>query len=486
MMRCIGASKKQIIRFVRLEALNWCKTAVPIGCILGIGVTWGMCIFLKNVVGGEFADFTFSFSIIGIVCGAAVGVITVVIAAHSPAKKAAGVSPVAAVSGNAEIEKHSTHGANTRLFKVETALGIHHATAAKKNLILMTMSYAFTVILFFSFFAFLDFARALIPSLNSFTPDVAIAGADTSVNSVDRNLKGEIEKLPGVEVVFGNGFALNMPADINGAESSIDLISYDDYMLDWSKNSIVSGDISKVTDDSDFALTIFNKDSRLEVGDQISIGDAQIEVACVASEGIWGDARAVVVCSEGTFRRITGDENYMLLNAKFTKDVTEKTVRAIRDLAGDNQFTDQREGNKTANSSYWVFRIAAYGFLAIIVLITVFNIMNSISMSVSARIKQYGAMRAVGMSAGQLTGMIASEAVTYAVCGLFVGCIAGLFLNRLITVKLILNHFGGHWKIPLEPIAIIIPIVVLSCVAAVHAPAKRIRDMAITDTINEL
>lgn len=30
MMRCIGASRKQIIRYVRLEALNWCKTAVPI------------------------------------------------------------------------------------------------------------------------------------------------------------------------------------------------------------------------------------------------------------------------------------------------------------------------------------------------------------------------------------------------------------------------------------------------------------------------
>ena len=32
MMRCIGASKQQIVRFVRLEALNWCKTAIPIGC----------------------------------------------------------------------------------------------------------------------------------------------------------------------------------------------------------------------------------------------------------------------------------------------------------------------------------------------------------------------------------------------------------------------------------------------------------------------
>jgi len=35
MMRCVGASRRQIIRFVRLEALNWCKTAVPFGLIWG-------------------------------------------------------------------------------------------------------------------------------------------------------------------------------------------------------------------------------------------------------------------------------------------------------------------------------------------------------------------------------------------------------------------------------------------------------------------
>ena len=35
MMRCIGMSKQQIIRFVRLEAFNWCKIAVPIGLVRG-------------------------------------------------------------------------------------------------------------------------------------------------------------------------------------------------------------------------------------------------------------------------------------------------------------------------------------------------------------------------------------------------------------------------------------------------------------------
>ncbi len=43
MMRCIGASKEQIVRFVKLEALNWCKSAIPEGCLLGVAVCWVLC-----------------------------------------------------------------------------------------------------------------------------------------------------------------------------------------------------------------------------------------------------------------------------------------------------------------------------------------------------------------------------------------------------------------------------------------------------------
>ena len=43
MLRCIGASHQQISRFVRLEALNWCKTAVPIGVVFGTIISWIIC-----------------------------------------------------------------------------------------------------------------------------------------------------------------------------------------------------------------------------------------------------------------------------------------------------------------------------------------------------------------------------------------------------------------------------------------------------------
>ena len=117
-----------------------------------------------------------------------------------------------------------------------------------------------------------------------------------------------------------------------------------------------------------------------------------------------------------------GQEKYGLIGVQLGKDATDETVAQIRKLENDDiAVTDQRESNRTNNTTYWASRIVCYGFLAIIAVITLFNIINSISMSVSARTKQYGAMRAVGMDNKQLTRMISAEAFTYAVSGLILG-----------------------------------------------------------------
>ncbi len=483
MMRCIGASREQVMRFVRLEALNWCKTAIPAGLIVSEVFTLVLSVILRYKVGGEFDDFRYRFSVTGIVSGVLVGVISVLLAAHAPAKRAAAVSSVAAVSGNADTGKAVAHAANTRIFKVERAMGVHHATSAKKNLILMSLSFAFMVTLFLVFSAGLDLFKRFMPSENDLSPEIGIAASD---NSLGRGMKEEISVLSGVETAFGCAVCYDVPAEINGVSGSVDLISYDDWMFDWSKKSVASGDLKKVSGDTDYVMTIFNMDSRLNTGDIVTVGDTKLTIAGVCSEGIGTESRPAIVCTEETFTRLTGETGYLLLGFGLAKDAPEETVETIRAMAGENDFVDRREDEQTSNSGFWVFRIAAYGFLAVIALITVFNIMNNISMSVSARTKQYGAMRAVGMSDVQMIRMIAAEAAVYAVCGLVSGCIAGLYLHRLFMIKIVFAHFGGSWRVPFAELAVITGIVVLSCVAAVCVPAGKIREMAITETINEL
>lgn len=487
MMRCIGMSKQQITRYVRLEALNWCKTAIPIGIILGVVVTWVVCFGVKYGIGGEFAEIPlFYVSASGIVLGVAVGILTVLLAAHSPAKRAAKVSPAAAVSGNAQ------NGAKTRCtkiiggMKIDTALGISHAVSARKNLILMTGSFALSIILFFGFSVGLDFAKALIPSTRSWQPALSITSDDES-NSVDKNLAAELSKVEGITQVYGNMALLDVPAVSEKGVSEITLVSYEEYMLQCAKENMVSGDLSKLSGDSNYVLTIYDARNPLETGDKVQVNGTELEVVGTVSEGLFEDD-ITLICTEETFERLMGDSDYALLNVQIADNVDKnKIVSSIRSMMSENySLADYYDTNKDNNAEFWGIRLAVYVFLAIIILMAALNIINSTSMSVAAKTKQYGAMRAVGMDGRQLTKMITAEVLTYAAFGCVIGCAVGLYLNKTIYEAFITAYFGEIWHIPVREIAIILLFIFASVVMAVHAPAKRMRNMEITATINDM
>lgn len=493
MMRCIGMSKQQIIRFVKLEALNWCKTAVPIGVILGIVITWGLCAALRFLVGGEFSAIPlFQLSATGMISGIVLGVVTVLIAASSPAKRAAKVSPQAAVSGNSDNTKNENGAVNTNLFKIETALGIHHAVSDKKNLFLMTSSFALSIILFLSFSVAIEFIGHLMPQ-SSNTSDINISSNDSS-NSIDSTILDEVSSMTGVKRVFGRRSCLDVPAEVNELPNTIDMISYDEYDLDCltkDRQLRKGSDISKVYGDSNYALSIWDKDSSLKIGDKIKVGAQTLEIAGLlkynpfSSDGRTNGEITLITSGE-TFSRLTGITDYSLVMIQTTKDVTDEDVTAIRNVVGENGvFHDIREQRTT--STYNAFLLFVYGFLAIITLVTVLNIMNSISMSVSARIKQYGAMRAVGMDEHQITKMITAEAVTYAVLGCAIGCAVGLLISKLLYDTLIASHFSyATWSIPVTPLMLILLFVFVATIAAIYTPSKRIRNISVVETINDL
>ncbi|MBS6397331.1 MAG: ABC transporter permease [Clostridiales bacterium] len=488
MLRCTGASKSQIRRYVRLEALNWCRSAIPAGILSGVMITWVLCALLR-VVSSEFEYLpVFGVSSIGIISGILVGIFTVLIAAQAPAGRAAKVSPAAAVSGSKTGKSTVHRSVRTGFLKIDTALGIHHAVSAKKNLFLMTGSFALSIILFLSFSVVVDWTRHALNPLRPYAPDFSVASADRSC-SVERELADEISNVTGVKRVFGRMYE-NVPARLgNNSSGTVDLISYEAQQFEWAKADMADGDITRVFGDSPYAVGISEKSNPVKVGDKVQLEGGELEIACVLTTSPFSEIAGTptVICSEETFTRLTGRSDYSIIDVQFTKDATDESVSKIRSLAGDScEFSDRRLSNRETQSTYWAFSLFVYGFLAVIALITVFNIVNSISMSVSAKLRQYGAMRAVGMDGHQITKMIAAEAATYAVTGSITGSLIGLPLHKFLFDRMITSYFGSPWTMPFASMAVIVLLVALSCVAAVYAPAKRIRNMAVTDTINEL
>lgn len=488
LLRCLGASKKQVKRFVILQGLRQSMKAVPFGLIIGQILTWCACLLLKSISGERFSEIPlFQFSVVGLIAGTVIGFLIVLLASLSPAKKAAKVSPVTAISGNTQLTQNKK-AANTKLFRVETSMGIFHALSVKKNVFLMTCSFAISIMMFLSFQVMVTFLDQGMPALAPSAADVSIAMGATPL---DRTLSDEISKVDGVDKVFGRMEQTGVSASYGSDTGTFTLVSYTDKQFQWAKQDLNKGSITSVQNENGYALITYRDGLNWNVGDTVTLhtsaGDKQITIAGIVtttnaanSAGSYG----YMICSEQTFIEIAGDLGYTTIDVQLTNAGDDNTVSAIRGLIpADSNVSDKRLTNSEAQSSYYTGAVFIYGFLIIIALITVFNIFNSMNASVASRTKQYGIMRSIGMGANQLYKMIAAEAFTYAILGCAVGCALGLPLNRAMFQFLIADKWGAGWTVPIASLLLIVLLCLISAAIAIRRPIKQISKMAIVDTI---
>lgn len=490
LMRCIGSTPRQVMQMVRREALGWCRLAIPAGVALGVVVIWVLCAILRYLSPGYFAAMpAFGLSLPSVAAGVLVGLLTVMLAARSPAKRAAKVSPLAAVSGSAGDTRPVRSAANTRLTRVDTALGIHHAVSSRKNYLLMTGSFALSIVLFLSFSVTVDFMRHALTPLQPWTPDLSIVSPDRTC-SVDSNLLEPLNEIPAVKAAYGRMFAYGVPVSGSDAVQTADLISYDINQFGWAEDYLLEGSLEAAQQATGTGLVVKESDSTIKVGDTITIqagGTPQeIEIVGILSDCPFSNAAGVglIICSEDSFRQMTGLTDFTVIDIQLVRGASDSEVNAIHQMVGTQYtFSDERLGNSSTRGIYYCFNLFIYGFLVLIALITIFNVVNSIAMSVASRTKQYGAFRAIGLSTRQLSKMVVAEAGAYALSGSVAGTVLGLLTNRLLFAMLIGQKWGEPWGIPWSELGVILLILLVSVAFAVYGPIKRIHSMTIVDTI---
>lgn len=444
MLRCLGATRKQIMRFVRYEGLYWCKTAIPIGLVCSVVVVWILSAIMRLISPQWFSYIPFlGISWISILASSILGLITVLIAVSSPAKRASKVSPLTAVVGNTGQIVSFNRAANTRKYKIEIALGVYHAKSRKRNYILMTGAFAICIILFLSFSTLVDFMKnAFIPPV--WTPDLSIASA-TNTCSIDKALLEKVNQNDTVKRVYGRMFAYDISMENDTKSYNANLISYEKNQFEWAAESLISGSIDSVMQQKDQVLFVKKENSDIQVGDNITLS-INNEKHTVTVAGILSDSplarvddTETIFCSEDTFTSLTGQNGYTIIDIQFENNTRWEEAKDIETLFSDDNviFTNNLAQSQKQRNMYRAFSVLVYGFLSIIVAITIFHIMNTINMGVAAKMREYGAMRAIGMSDRQLKKMIFAEAGTYAISGVILGCVIGIPMNWVVFVSLI-------------------------------------------------
>ncbi|HBQ86069.1 MAG TPA: ABC transporter permease, partial [Syntrophomonas sp.] len=251
-------------------------------------------------------------------------------------------------------------------------MGIHHAWAGKKNILLMTGSFAISIILFLAFSVMVDFTHQAVRPLRPYTPDISIISSDNTC-SLDTALLEQIRDNPQVKRVYGRMFAYDIPVTSARGDGRINLISYEKNQFDWARQELARGSLEEVAKGQGSVLVVYSEDLPRQPGDSITLklpaGEKKVKIGgmLAASPFDGGPGTQTVICSEKLFRELTGVKGYTIIDMQLAKNADDDTISWLRSLTtAQMAFSDQRQSNEEARAAFYSFAIFVYGFLLII------------------------------------------------------------------------------------------------------------------------
>ncbi|BCZ45018.1 ABC transporter permease [Clostridium gelidum] len=517
-LRCIGASKKQIERLVRREGIVISLKAIPIGIITGMIISSICSVILKYYNTQIFGEISiFNFSIVGISLGVIIGFLTVFIASLIPAQKASNVSPVNAVTGSNEIKisKKKKKGFLTKVFNIDISLGINNAVTKKKTLFLMSVSIALSIMLFMGFNILVNPKALGMTPIKSYTPDISL----TSKQGISNDMYSKLSSIDGIKRVYGrmtNYVTASFDAEKltdeytkNVGEIKIDnkglfvaaennswLMSYDKTQLNWAKEFLTAGELDEDKLNSQNGIIVVEKsirgndlvkNTKLKIGDKIYIkttkGNKEFTVVGILSSAPQHSESVTMstfITTEKLFSETFENNKYSTIEMQLNdKKQNVANIQAMED--SNIKFHDMRQLNSEAQNAFMTIAVFIYGFVGVIVLISILNIINTMNTSVESKTKYLGVMRAIGMSGDQLFRMVLTEAFVYSLSGCTLGCTLGLVLQRTLG-----NLILGEWKFPLLQIVFIFACYISITILSVINPLKRIRANSISQVVTAM
>ncbi len=292
-------------------------------------------------------------------------------------------------------------------------------------------------------------------------------------------VKEQVARLDGVEVTSSVAFGEAEFTYPDGDTARTFLTSIDpDTINDVLTPRMVEGDIDDLTDGGVIVDDQIVDRNNLEIGDQIGVVVAGGQTATLRVQGISNDESILgfwTITNE-TYTRLVPERLDLQVYANLADGAELEAVRAeIEELIADIPSMevldrDQFIGDIAAQLTALVNVI--YGLLGLSIVIAVMGIRNTLALSIHERTREFGLLRAVGMSRRQLRSSVRWEAVLISVLGTLVGLGVGLVLS--LAMIRALEGFGlTTFRVPVGTLIVIVVLAALLGVYASWRPARR-------------
>jgi putative ABC transport system permease protein len=233
-------------------------------------------------------------------------------------------------------------------------------------------------------------------------------------------------------------------------------------------------------------------EENLAVGDTIEMGFASTGLQEVEVVGIYAESNVVqsnfLIGMEYYKENFTGfgsDTDFVVAVAA-ADGVDQAAARAVVDAAaseyGNVTVRDQVEYRESQEAQVDTLLVLFNALLILAVIIALFGIMNTLSLSIFERTREIGLVRAVGMTRPQTRRMIRWESIMVAVIGAILGIVVGLFFGIVVTAAL-QSQGINQLSIPAVQIAGLVLFAMVAGLLAAILPARRAANLNILEAI---
>jgi putative ABC transport system permease protein len=535
LLRAIGASRRQVLGSVLVEALVVGVVASLAGLAVGVAVAGG----LKALLGGLGFDIPAGglvFSARTVVVSLLVGMAVTLVAALSPARKASRIPPIAAMrtlapgTGGYGSKQRMVIGAVVlgsgvaamlaglfgssssplplvglgvllvffgvsvlgrtvamplsraigaalpRLRGVTGALARENAMRNPKR----TAATASALMIGVGLVGFITIlAASTKTSINAtideaFTGDFTIDSGASGAGGLDPSLAATVKELPEVEAATGvrMGFA-----QIDGTAEQV--LGVDPgTAFDIVDVDPLAGDPSGLDETSIAVFEDVAEDKGLAIGDRVPVvfsdtGAKDLTVAMIYGENQpAGDYLLGLPAYEANIADQFDAFVFVDRVDDVAADVALAAVEQVTDEYAGAEVLDRTEYKEAQSAGVNQMLGLVYALLGLAIVIALLGISNTLALSVLERTRELGLLRSIGMTRAQLRATVRWESVIIALQGTALGLAIGVFFGWSL-VQALSDEGIDRLDIPVTNLAVVVVLAGIAGVLAAIVPARR-------------
>lgn len=542
-LNSIGATKSQIMKIVFIEAIVVSVIGIPLGLITGtfaIDLIFKLIkyMFSSSVIAQ--LNLRVVYNPYVIILSALIVLLTILVSAILPALNAAKTPPLEAIKNSSSLKLGKVKDSKLvrLLFKTEGVLAYKNLRRNKKKFRITLFSLIISVVIFISFSGFVElFIKANEASVGQVNYDVrlwkgGILEGDKIID--DLNKVNGIKKIS-VRNEYGVAFDVkesNINKDykdlIDKTFSKKNKNGETVYDFNYEQNTfkftddkdidnlkLINGSFDKETAIKENGIILRNKSSYSEpgkkydvsltnykVGDTINAykfsrdeNDKQInepiklKVLATTDDLLPGNKMSTYMGIDFiTYNEVGSKLGYdinsgnIYINSDKSKD-TRNALKKIGEKYGYNVH-DEVDNALEMEQSIIAIKIFVYGFVLVISLVSITNIVNTISTNINLRKREFAIIKSIGVTPQGFNKMIYLESLLYGVLALVYGVPIGLLIDVIMN-KIMGNVVQLGMVLPWNAVLVsIVGVFVITFIAS-YIPMRKINKENIIENIRQ-